>query len=306
MFEYKPIQFSETRRVSLPEHPISRHVLRNAVLNKVFSLLERRILGIRKGLEVYESTYQVPIATEYPENNVGRVRKYKASDKSAVIVLPQRGSGYSMAQLIASYLASNGISAYELETPFHGLRLPKGMRSMCELPIDLDKLKAIFNQAVTETRGLIDLVEEEKIGIFGVSLGAIYASVVYGVDDRVSSACLMMGGGNLADMIFDSDDHFARYLRRHLTAYGISRRELRKELEEIEPCNYARPDKADNMLMVNASLDKEVPVKYGEELRRAWGNPEQVLLNATHLGIAMHSLRILQKILSHYKRTLGD
>ena len=305
-FEYQPIKLNEPTRIESPQHSISRKPWKNKVLNKLYSLLERKLLGISDNLEIYESTYPTPIQTEYPENNVGRVRYYKASGNSAVIILPQRGRGYNFAQLIASYLATNGISTYEIEAPLRESRFPDGVKSFYDLPIDLSKLKTRFRQAVTETRGLIDLVEEENVGICGVSLGAIYASIVYGIDERVSSACLIMAGGNLVEMVFESNDKFARFLRDSLVKNGISKEELKREVEDIEPRNYAKPHKSKNLLMINGHLDKEVPLRYALELCDSWGNPEQILVSAGHLSIVVNTAKLLSKILDHYKRTLSD
>ncbi len=307
-FEYKPIKFTETRRIKSPKHQISRNIVVDYGLNKGVYFLER-ILGIKHdNLDIYESTYQTPIKTEHPENNIGRVRYYKAFDKSAVIVLPQRNSGfdmperssgYNIAQLVASYLAAHGISAYEIETPLNGSR-----RAKVPINIDLNKLKTIFNQAVTETRALTDLIQEEKIGIFGVSLGAAYSSIIFGVDGRITSACLALGGGNFANMVFESNERFIQYLRAHIAKDGISREELREKLEEIEPCSHTNPDKKENLIMINAVNDKSVPVKYGNLLRQAWGNPKQYLLNTGHLTAIREIPKLLPIILEHFKRTL--
>ena len=305
VFEYQPIEFTETRRIELPKHPISRKAWLDKSMNKVVSLLERKVLHIKEDLEIYESTYEAPIKTEYDENNTGRVRYYKASDESAVIVLPQRGSGVNIAQIVASYLATNGISAYEIETPFHGSRLPVGVRSITEIPFDLNKLKIIFTQAVTETRSLIDLIEEKNIGIFGVSLGGVYASLVYGIDDRVVSACLALAGGNFSDMIFESNERFMLYLRKHIIKDGISKEELIEKLKEVEPSNYTNPAKSDNLLFVTASNDKSIPIKYSQQLRDAWGYPEQYLVNAGHITSIKEIKPLLSKVLLHYRRTLG-
>ncbi|MBI2558829.1 hypothetical protein HYW20_05885 [Candidatus Woesearchaeota archaeon] len=303
-FEYEPIKFDSTNRISLPEHPITSKRMLNELENIVASLFERIILKINPDIEVYESIYQSPIKSRWPENNVGRVRHYRAHGDTAVIVLPQRSGGYNFAQLVASYLATNGISAYEIETPLHGSRLPSGIKSISELDMELDDSKLMFNQAVTETRGLIDLMQEQKIGVCGISLGAVYASILYGIDGRVSSACLVMAGGNFADMLFESGDPFISALGNQVIAKGLNGSELRKVLGPIEPCNYTNPDKSDNLFMINASSDKVVPDKNGRALAEAWQNPRQYLVNSGHLSIMLKIPELLPRLLEHYKNTL--
>ncbi len=304
MFEKKPIEFDSTNRISLPKHPITSKRLLNELENKIVSWFERTKLKINQDIEIYEHTYQPPIKSRWPEKDIGRVRHYRAHGDAAVIVLPQRSGGYNFAQLIASYLATNGISAYEVETPLHGSRLPNGIKSISELDMELDDSKLMFNQAVTETRGLIDLIQEQKIGICGISLGAVYASIIYGIDSRVSSACLVMAGGDFADMLFESGDPFISALGNQVIAKGLNGSELRDLLGPIEPCNYTNPDKSGNLFMINASLDKVVPDKNGMALAEAWQNPRQYLVNSGHLSMMLKIPELLPRLLEHYKATL--
>ena len=129
VFEHVPIRLEGRKPIQLGKHPISRNKLVDSLSNAGISLLERLVLGIKLAdLEVYEMTYQSPITTEYQENNVGVVRYYPASEESAVIVLPNRASGFATpqkssglnaARIMAPYFAENGINAYEVETPFN-------------------------------------------------------------------------------------------------------------------------------------------------------------------------------------------
>ena len=260
-------------------------------------------MKISKNLDVTESTFKSPIETKWPENNVVTVRHYRASDKFAVVVLPQRGGGYNIAPVIASYLATNGISAYEVETPLSGRRRPKE-KTIDELISNVDEFKQMFHQAITEVRGVLDFVTEREIGICGISLGAMYASIVYGVDSRVSSACLVMAAGNLAGIVFDSDDRFAKYLRAYLDKEGITKEQLKAELKDSEPCTYVNPDKGRNLLMVNGLHDKYLPIEFAKELALAWKHGESMLFNGGHNSAILRIPCILPRILEHYQRTL--
>ncbi|MBS3096110.1 hypothetical protein J4480_01575 [Candidatus Woesearchaeota archaeon] len=309
VFEYTPIRLESRKPIQLGKHPISRNKLVDSLSNAGISLLERLVLGIKRAdLEVYEITYQSPITTEHQENNAGIVRYYPASEKSAVIVLPNRASGFATpqkssglnaAQIVATYLAANGISAYEVETPFNCSR-----RAKVAVKMDLEMSKNTFNQAIVEVRSLIDNIKEKNIGIIGVSQGAMYASILYGIEERLTSACLIMGGGNLVDMIFESDDGCIASLKNYLIQSGIKKEKAREELRKIEPLNYAKPSKSRNLLMINAASDKVVPLKYGKQLREAWGYPEQIVINAGHFTVIKEVRTLLEKVLTHYRKTL--
>lgn len=306
-FEYKPIRLEETRKVKLAQHEFSRtRPWSNAPLNAAVSLIERIVLGIKpEKLEIYESTYQTPTQTNFGENNIGRVRHYKASNDKAVIVLPQSGYGYDLRKIISSYLAMNGISVYEVETPFHGSRRPAKYVSIYGLLKDVDAIKSTYAQAISETRGIIDLVKEKNVGICGVSLGAIYASIVYGIDERLASACLLIGGGNIADMIFDSSEKTVQKLRTELERQGMTRELLRKELEDIEPRKYTNPARSHNVLMINSETDAVVPFRHAHDLAVSWGGAELYTLNMTHKGIIFKIPEALRMMLAHYERTLS-
>lgn len=306
VFEFHPIKVIGTARVKLRKHQITKTwPTLNAIDNLALSALERFLLGIKpEKLQIVETTYQSPIQTNYEENNTGRVRHYKASSGNAVIVLPQSGYGLDFGKIIASFLAANGINAYEVETPLYGSRLPAGVRSMYQVATHPDSLKLAFYQAVAEVRGVIDLIEEQKIGICGVSLGAIYASILYGIDERLSSGCLVMGGGNIADVIFDSKEKYVAGLRAKLEKQGMTREALRKELGEIEPLIYTSHSRSRDLLMINGAKDKELPRGNAMALANAWGSPEVLLVNKGHKNIIFEAPYILSEMLNHFRKTL--
>lgn len=309
IFKYKPLRLTGQKPIELQPHLLSGNPRRNERRNKIISRLER--LVISNNLQIYESTFISPIQTEYPSNNRGIVRHFKSESKSAVLVLPKRGTyGYKFHELIAAYLATNGITSYTIETPYHGSRRIQNTKG--GMPTDLEKLSVVFQQAITETMGLVALIKEEngnaKVGICGVSLGAIIASEIYGIDD-VSSACLIMGGGNLPDLFLKSKDGFMKYLRGQLLSSGMSEEQLRSELierfAEFEPCKHTNPDKKDNLLMIKANLDRYVPPECVEILRKSWGNPEMYSIPLGHFGVVIYLPLLLPKILNHFRRTLA-
>lgn len=311
-FKHQPLErIAETTQITLPQQQISSRTWLNTSSNWLAYYFLERGLKISKNLDITESTFKSPIETKWSENNVITVRHYRASDKFAVIVLPPRRTvrpnkvqGYNPAPVIASYLATNGISAYEIETPLSGTRRPKG-KTIDEIIPDIETFKSTFQQAITEVRGVLDFVTEREIGICGISLGAIYASIVYSVDSRVSAACLVMAAGNLVGIVFDSDDRFAKYLREHLDKEGITKEQLKTELKDIEPCNHTNPNKGKNLLMVNGLHDKDLPIEYVKKLALAWKHGESILFKGGHNSAILRIPYMLPRILEHYQRTLA-
>jgi len=303
MFENIKLDLKNQKEISTPIQRISRKKHINWLSNLAFSGLEK-ILHINKNIKITESEFQSPIRSRFSNNDTGKIRHYHSAQDTnrAVVVLPQRGGGYNFAQLIARYLASQGIESYELITPLRESRFPRGCGSLAELDLRISDLERTFNQAITETRGLICNIDKEKIGICGISLGAIYSSIAYGIDDRLNSAALILAGGDLAGLIMNSEDKIAKAIRPNL--YGLKEKELRIVLKGIEPCNHVNEEKTDNLLMITAQFDKDVPENYGNILKEAWGNPRTYSIKAGHVSVAKDIFRILPMILEHYDRTL--
>lgn len=310
-FDHKPLEkISGPKPIELAKHQINHWPLINWVDNWLAYYFLERPLRINQDLDITELAFKSPIETQWPENNVVKVRHYKASDEFAVLVLPPRSAvggrstGYKIEQVIASYLATNGISAYEIDTPLHGTRRPKG-KTIDELMSNISGFKLFFNQAVTEIRGLLDFVEEEKAGILGVSLGGLYASIAYGLEDRLLSACLVMAAGGLADMVFESEDTVAKHLKTYADRNRMTREQLQVELKDVEPCSYANPQKGRNMLLINGLKDRKLPLKYAKSLAMAWDS-EPILLRGGHGSAILKIPYILPRILEHYEKTLKN
>lgn len=296
--DHEPLEIISIKETEVRPQRISKNASWNHAMNLLAHAAEKYLIGIDGSIKVEEITYKPGVRNPFSRNHESKSWHYVASNDAAVIVLPQRGSGYNFAQPVCRYLASNGISAYELEAPLRKDNLPEGIESVLNIEYDLLSLKEFFRNAVTDARGIADIATEEKIGILGISIGAIFSSVVYGIDDRFTSACLVMGGGNLPYLL----KHSPRKLVRHLySCLGDLREE---DVSDIEPCNLAAPHKAGNLLIVSAAHDKSIPAHSRNALWEAWGRPEQYLLGDGHFSIIRKVPKLLPKILEHYERTL--
>jgi len=129
--------------------------------------------------------------------------------------------------------------------------------SMSRLGLDSDDLVTLADQAVSEIRGFAWGMEEDYVGIFGVSLGSIYSSIAFGLDSRIESAFLVHGVGGLTQLMKNSDDRLAKSLWDDI------------DLSLVDPLNYIDNTKG-NIFMVNGSKDKETNIENALKLRDAW------------------------------------
>ena len=284
---------------------ISSKPWKNAALLKLHGFLEKHYLGINPGITVREYSFKSHLhVPHYTSNDTGYFRHYDSVSDRIVIVVPQRGGGYNPARLVAAYLSSNGFDVYEIVTPFHEKRLPKGITSVAQLPVDVQTIKLTFMQAVEEILGLIELIAQEKVGIVGISQGTSY-SIDAGIDSRIKSSVYVHGFGHLADLLLYSDDRFARHFRKEeIKRRGaIDEQLLWEEFRNIEPVNYARMHTSAS-LMINAKGDKSIPQANIRALWEALGKPELHMFRGGHLGVAIRTKRILEIILEHFEKTL--
>ncbi len=203
---FPPLDVLTRREIPFPVQPIDGGF--PLALRPFIRVLKEKSLGNREDLRVEELAYRPAGEPTKTENGTGYARIFypcesapqQAGSDSIVIVLPQKGGDFSGAQLIASYLASHGLRAVDMELPYRGRRLPPGTNGIEDLRPTLDMVVQTFEQAVKEVLSLATTLERDgysKMGICGISLGALFSSIAYGVDPRLGCACLIMAGGDL-------------------------------------------------------------------------------------------------------------
>jgi len=121
---YNPLKILAALQSNVPRQYHSSNNTLDLIINFAVVYIEKHLLGIDKQREVKEFYYESPIKTKHPNNNVGHLQYFKGYENAAVIVVPQRGSGYNVGQLVAEYFSSRGISTYLMEIPHQRNRLP--------------------------------------------------------------------------------------------------------------------------------------------------------------------------------------
>lgn len=312
---YQPLEVLTRKDIPFPVQQITSGNGLYRALGPISRILEQAILDITHYIRVEELTYQASKDSPISEDRIGYVRFFHppnsagqlAGKDSIVIVLPQKGGKFNGAQLIASYLASHGISAVDMELPLRGRRLPPNVACVEELHPTLDMIVQSFGQAVGEVCSLTTTLIGEgytKIGICGVSMGALFSSIAYGTDKRLHCACLIMAGGDLTALIRESKDALATHLREYAQAKGMSWDTVRDKVKPVDPLTYADSARAENLLMIRAVFDHVVLNNEAQRLRKAWGNPREITVNANHLTIAKHAPYLLGEIYKHFSRRL--
>lgn len=251
-------------------------------------------------IEVKESTreyehfflsYPCAIETDYPENSVFmNFYEPKGTGKyPAIIFLSDIAGGVpQVEEEFCRDFASNGIAVLLVQTAYQR-NYSFGRKWLAD---DLkengaDAMVQLFRQIVIEARRGIDWLEtrprldKEKIGAMGISLGGIAVPVLAGVDDRIGSMVILLGGGDTGEIIWNG---FATQLfKKRLSEEGIdSADELEEKVRIIDPLTFADRIKDRPVLMINAHFDTAIPRSATLKLWEALGRPKIIWIPTGH------------------------
>lgn len=115
-----------------------------------------------------------------------------------------------------------------------------------------------------------------KVGILGTSVGAITSALVLGIESRISTGFLIVGGGGMSQIISESTEENLTKLRdRRFAHFGYSgvqeyQQELRKRIF-IDPLDFAQFSGPKNVFFVIATKDSTVPTHTQEKLYKEFG-----------------------------------
>lgn len=224
-------------------------------------------------------------------------RSRSSEERKLVIVLPIWGtSSYPPSRISRGYARrSRGdadiiwvLGTYPL-FPWSGL----SSTSSEEEFIDMAEASAErYRSAVVDLRLLLDWAEAQpgidssRIAMVGFSMSALVTATVMANDPRVSSAVLMMGAADFAE-VFASCNKRAGDVRRHVLAeHNWSLKRYHDFFEDLfrpaDPIHYAGRYNPQNLLIIDAAFDDCMPRSSREALWEATGRPQRLTLLSRH------------------------
>ena len=232
--------------------------------------------------------------------------------KPALILLPIT-SGDDITENLARYFVEKGLVV---------LRFP----SRNELGLFSDKEKNLVHfqeilrdNVINIQRGLRWLKEQpevdpHRIGIMGISMGAILASLVIEMEPSFQAAVLFLGGGNLAEIFRTSrEEPIAQFRKRFLEELGsengqqeryreIFFTEAKRILRPVEPLQYPSRLDPDRILMINGYFDGVIQRAFSQELWKHLGEPAITYLPAGHYSSVLFFYYVRYKAYKHLER----
>lgn len=248
------------------------------------------------------------IETDHKDAVMYYYRPKIEEDTPAIVILPIIGEKYIYSKSFSRFLVKRGFSV---------LRVEKKKLLDAEQKNPLLYSKKVLKQIVIDTMRGIDWLEgqkyidKEKIGIAGLSLGAILSSLVAANDPRIKAGVFMMGGGGLADILTETNEsHIKEFREKILKKYNWTiedyRKELSENIHEIEPLSYASKLDSSKYLMINGRYDKVIVADATEKLWEKMGKPEMIRIHSGHYTAVLFIPYLNYKMLEHFKKVFGE
>ena len=129
-------------------------------------------------------------------------------------------------------------------------------------------------------------LDATRIGVLGVSLGAMDAVMLTALDRRVNSLVVAMAGGDLSYLLANTSyRRVVRTIDDMAADLGTSRAAVVAKLDaaiKLDPLAVAPYIDAERVFMVLARTDSIIPFEAQEQLRETMGSPEAMYLFTGH------------------------
>jgi hypothetical protein len=224
---------------------------------------------------------EVTIQTEFGESIVELYQKRRKVSDELVLIFPILGGKYWFERYYARFLVRAGIDAAII------LRNPEFKK-----PENVDRIEELLREGVVRDRRTIDVMErnygKKQFGSFGISRGGINVAITAGVEPRLKSNVIVMGGTDIVGIFRDTNQRgVGRYIKKVLAlkGNGYTEEDFLNFLErtiKTDPMSLAKYLDARHTLMFITLFDRTVPVKYQTRLREAIGFPETYYLPTDH------------------------
>lgn len=179
----------------------------------------------------------------------------------------------------------------------------------------LQRFKDYFHAYAVDILRGIDWLESQpeidraRIGLFGISQGAVVGSLVAGLDPRIRSGVFILGGGGLAGILSSTEEKGLAQLRERILLSGefpenSFHHEADAAFSLIDPLTYAHCVKPSTMLLVDARFDRVILPTYADLLWNKMGKPPRLQLPAGHYTAGLFLPYIRSATLRHFQSTL--
>jgi dienelactone hydrolase len=194
---------------------------------------------------------------------------------AVILFLHGLGGSKNDARLAAAFLGLEHLAVLGLDAALHGDRKQPGQAIFAG---DLHTTRQAFIQTVVDYRRALDYlatredVDGQRVGLIGVSMGALMGAVLAAVEPRIASVLLIVGGGDWAAIAATSTHPAALAVRQALT-----RPEVKALLDDLDPVHYVAHISPRPVWMLNGRQDPIIPAAAAEALFAAAEEPKRII-----------------------------
>lgn len=207
------------------------------------------------------------------------VPKKGAGPYPCVLVQHGYGGNKDMGGTFAAFLIPQGYAVFAIDIEYHGERVEPGRDVMST---NAQTNVRSLSQTVTDLRRAVDYlsqrgdIDDTRIGYVGVSLGSFLGAIFAGVEPRLKTSILIVGGGGWEDMLETSTVGAIEQVREYCKDNNISISDFAEPYDVIEPLNFVGRFAPHPLLMINCENDRFVPKPTGEALFNAAQEPKSI------------------------------
>jgi dienelactone hydrolase len=239
---------------------------------------------------IYEVRFPSPVVSPYEANNTVPGELYMPAGAArdgtfpAVVCMHILNGNYELSRLLCTRLSENGVVAMFFKQPYYDER--GGAEGRSVMATRADVFIGAMEQGIEDARRAVDIlqalpeVDGGKVGLTGISLGALQAAVVCGCEPRIYKAFLILVGSDLKQVILNARE--TRGVRAAIEGFPpedqkrvwacIARQEPLAAQEGLR-----RLAAAGHLRMVCAENDQVLPPEGGRRLAEAAGCADQVM-----------------------------
>ena len=212
-----------------------------------------------------------------------------------VLILPVLYDRFGLASgTLARYLAEQGFAALELRSGpsfLDHVRVTQDGHGPTPEDVEIEMIR--------DGRRALDWlcsqpgVDGRRLGIIGISHGAMIAPCVMAAESRLHAGVFCMGGAHEAMIVARSREPSVRRFReRIMRAHGLTNPEDLLRLPQAlasrtEPMRYARAVDPRAVLLFKTRLDRAVVPEAQDKLWEALGRPRRITLPLGHIGFGL-------------------
>jgi dienelactone hydrolase len=230
----------------------------------------------------------------------------------AVVLLPPwKARDLTGERMVALSFARRGLATFVMPLPGQAQRAEPGRRwGETTFSHDLARTRESLLQGAADAAAVADWLGREEgfppatRAIMGVSLGGHVAAIAMGAyPERFAAGAFLLTGSGIERAILDEND-VTRGVRRHLDARGVTEDEARDVIAAVQPAAYARPERAEDVLLVACREDTVVRAPRVQALADAWGGARIAWYDGDHYGLLRSLPAALSELVDHWHRRL--